>query len=128
MLGHWRGLHNHQFFLICFKILKKQYFVEVIKTVDITPYYYHYICLYISYDAVVQRLYLCPQSKNMLTHTYYSKNGLTHTFYFRGLFFDITPIDLQTLIFYSYKVLSCSFIYVYWNEAIKTIKKTELQL
>ena len=59
---------------------------------------------------------------------FYSKNGLTHTFYFRGLFFDITPIDLQTLIFYSYKVLSCSFIYIYWNEAIKTIKKTELQI
>ena len=35
MLGHWRGLHNRQFFIIFFKNLKKTYFVEVNRTIYI---------------------------------------------------------------------------------------------
>ena len=96
----------------------------------ITPYYYHYICLYISYYAVVQRPYFFSWSKNVLTHTFLFENWpYTYIFIFMIYLFLITPTYLQTIIVYSFKVLLCSFIEVYWNEAIKQIsKKTELQI
>ena len=50
----------------------------------ITPYYYHYICPYISYDAFIQQIYFRSRSKNVLTHTFLFKNVLTHTFLFEN--------------------------------------------
>ena len=45
-------------------------------------------------------------------------------FYFPDLFLNITPIYLQILILNSYKLLSCSYIYVFKNEA-KNLKYNE---
>ena len=44
---------------------------------------------------------------------FYSKLCLQLHFIFLHYFLNITPIDLRILIFYCYKVLSCSFVYVF---------------
>ena len=62
----------------------------------INQYYYHYICLYISYDTVVQRLYFRSWSKNVLTHIFLFGNWpYTYTFIFITYYSLITRTDLQ---------------------------------
>ena len=69
--------------------------------------------------SIEKYAYTCIFIRKMCLHIhFYSKIGLTHTFLF-PYFFKITPTELQTKIFWSFKFLLWSFIYVYWNEASK---------
>ena len=53
------------------------------------------------------------QSYNDFIFPSIKKYAYTNIFIFLLYFLNITPTDLKILIFYSYKVLSCSFIYVF---------------
>ena len=74
----------------------------------ITPTSAFKFCMMQSYNNFLPSIEKCSY-----TYIFIREMCLHIHFYFHALFFNITPTDLQILIFYSYKFLSFSFIGVY---------------
>ena len=85
--------------------------------------------IYILWCSCTTTLFLILIEKCAYTYIFIRILALHIHFIFILYFFDITPINMQTIIFYTFKVVLCSFIYVYLNESLKRIfEKMELQL
>ena len=78
-----------------------------------------HLSIYFVWCSCTKTLFSLSIEKCAYTYIFIWKLALYIHFYFHALFFFITPTKLQTIIFYSYKVLLCSFIDKYWNGSIK---------
>ena len=100
------------------------------KHVCIPKYNYYSILLplhlpiYFLWFSLTLTLFFLSIKKCAYTDIFIQKLALHIQFYFHALYFDIPPTDLQTIMFYRFKNLLFRFIFVYINEAINRIFKT----